>query len=229
MTEPGAFKKRTAETLLGMARENERKKPPVKPRPQQRIRTPLLVKNNSGEEIPAYGCMRVTGAEKDSGGRFRVLVSKPDGNGGPFLFNNYREIAIDGGGSAQLDPVVRAIFSTGTPAPGETWGPNDDWALVKYGQPAVLVYGPLENTSTTKVLVGNTAHRQLLRIGKAAGDISADTTGTISIYSDGLDTTFDDSAKLDWMNSGEDITSGDETMHAYFEDEGIYRIIGKEC
>ena len=70
---------------------------------------------------------------------------------------------------------------------------------------------------------------QTVKIGKADADIAVDTTGTISIWRDGSDTTENETAKLDWMAGTTQVSSGKEVMITWFADEGIWRITGAEC
>lgn len=73
-----------------------------------------------------------------------------------------------------------------------------------------------------------------VKIGKADSAITADSTGTISIYEwDGstLSDTGDniEDVRLDWMHGNEDISSGKEVLIMWFPAEKIWRIIGAEC
>ena len=70
---------------------------------------------------------------------------------------------------------------------------------------------------------------QTAKIGKADADIAVGTTGTISIWRDGSDTTENETAKLDWMAGTTQVSSGKEVMITWFADEGIWRITGAEC
>ena len=73
------------------------------------------------------------------------------------------------------------------------------------------------------------AGSQIVKIGKADADIAVDTTGTISIWRAGVDTTEDETASLDWMAGTTQVSSGKEVMITWFADEGIWRITGAEC
>ena len=73
------------------------------------------------------------------------------------------------------------------------------------------------------------AQPQTVKIGKADADISVGSTGTISIWRDGSDTTENEDAKLDWMAGTTQVSSGKEVMITWFADEGIWRITGAEC
>ena len=90
--------------------------------------TPIYFRNDSGEEVPPYACMQVTGTV-DSNGQNFFTIDKPadeDGTSGAYLFNLHRPVAIDefgigdagvearalSGGS--LNPSDRASASTGS-------------------------------------------------------------------------------------------------------------------
>lgn len=94
--------------------------------------TPFLVHNDSGEEIPAYACMQVTGTE-EIGNQNYLVVNKPaddTGEAGWFVFNGPRAIAADEEGVIQKGPVYRGFKNSGTPAAGEIWGPTSgQWYL----------------------------------------------------------------------------------------------------
>ena len=74
------------------------------------------------------------------------------------------------------------------------------------------------------------ASTQNVKIGKADADITAGSTGTISIWRDGVDTTENvEAVELDWMHGGTKVSSGKEVMITFFADEGKWRITGAEC
>lgn len=86
---------------------------------------PLYLHNVSGEAIPAYACVQVTGTE-EIGDINYLQVDKPadvTGDAGGFVFNSPEEIEIDGNGIAQLGNVVRAFKDTGTVTAGDRWQP----------------------------------------------------------------------------------------------------------
>ena len=74
------------------------------------------------------------------------------------------------------------------------------------------------------------AGSQIVKIGKADADITADSTGTVSIWRAGVDTTENvEDVELDWMHGGTKVSAGKEVMITFFADEGIWRITGAEC
>lgn len=75
---------------------------------------------------------------------------------------------------------------------------------------------------------------QIVKIGKADAAITFDSSGTVSIWKRNgsgtlVDTTENVTAHLDWMHGDENVSSGKEVLVAWFQDEGIWRIIGAEC
>ena len=103
-------------------------------RPQPYLTEPskLYVHNGSGETIPAWACMQVTGTE-ELGGQNYLVVDKPTdviGTTGEFVFNGPESIADGEDGLAQNGPVLRGYKNTGTITAGERWSPTSgQWYL----------------------------------------------------------------------------------------------------
>jgi hypothetical protein len=217
------FTEKTARRLLQMSRQG------IDPGP---LRTdnlhptePVIVRNDSGEVVPAYGCMMIADAELDSSGRYVAVIDKPDTTGGPYLFNGSRPIAINGYGVAQQQGTVRAAFASGTPLAGEYYGPDSTWELTRNTFPAVMVYGAL----SSDLLLGDSRVGFVTAFAKADSTITAGSSGTVSIWDDTSDTTDNVTAYLDWMDGGNDISSGKELLIMYFPELGRWQIIGAEC
>jgi len=131
------------------------KKPPPNIGPGDYVNAPEerpVFRNDSAETVPAYGCMRVTGAaEVDN--RWVTLIAKPNGAGNVFLFNGPTEVPAGEMGTAQGTKVVRAYYTSGTVTAGDTWGPGSTWNVTSTGSPkAVTVFGTVE---TNAVLLGS--------------------------------------------------------------------------
>ncbi len=73
------------------------------------------------------------------------------------------------------------------------------------------------------------ASGQTVKIGKADADITVGSTGTVSIWRAGVDTTENETAKLDGRAGTTEVSSCKEVMITWFADEGIWRITGAEC
>lgn len=89
----------------------------------------LLIYNDSGEEIPPWGCIEV--ANVDTGiNRIGLVGVKPTGSDGVFVFNGVRAIPADGVGPFQIGTIVRCLFADGTGANGDGYAPfSGSWKL----------------------------------------------------------------------------------------------------
>jgi len=96
--------------------------------------TPVYFSNDSGEIVPAYACMQVTGT-LEIGGQNYLVIEQPadtDGTAGPFIFNGPREVEIGGEGVAQNSSVLRVFKNTGTVTAGYKWGATvGEWYVTK--------------------------------------------------------------------------------------------------
>lgn len=98
----------------------------------------MLVKNGSGEVVPAYGAMRITGVTNDV-----YDIAKPNSNSiepAMLLINGPGEIPIGAEGHGTQATPVRAAC-TGTPAADESWGTaTGTWTLAT-GQTGFRAWG----------------------------------------------------------------------------------------
>lgn len=90
---------------------------------------PLRFINTSGETIPAYAVMQISGWEdKDELGFLKV--KKPDGEGKIYILNGTRPVASNktGRATSALNRMgAFALFDDAeTPEVDEQWGPEDD-------------------------------------------------------------------------------------------------------
>lgn len=96
---------------------------------------PVLVYNDSGFAVPAYGLMQMT-TTLDEDGRNYVKIKRPIDSTllrCPLLINGPTEIAIGGYGSAQLGPVFRLLHDGGTYVAGDRLGALEDSFEATYG------------------------------------------------------------------------------------------------
>jgi len=148
------------------------------------------VRNDSGEEIPPFACMRITGTIAMASGEIGFLVNKPNAFGAQYshIFNGPIPIKASGtstqiNGEGTIGLAVAALYDSadGTPAFGQSWGPRDStWKLKKNtgGFRVMDYYTP--DTANSVVVVQSVP--MLSMIGKTDAPISSGTSGTVSIY-----------------------------------------------
>ena len=94
---------------------------------------PLYFRNDSGEEMPSYGCMQIVGTVELEGQNY-LLADKPrdtTGNAGPFLWNKSVAVEDAGFGVANAGVHVVTRYDSGlTIAAGLHLGPQvDSWEM----------------------------------------------------------------------------------------------------
>lgn len=113
-------------------------------------------RNDSGETIPAFGIVRIDGAEVADNNRLVLIGKKPNGSGKIHYINGGVEVANGSFGScAVASGPVWAKYDTGdTPSVGESWGPvSGSWELGIDGGGFKIVGGETEG----RVLVESSA------------------------------------------------------------------------
>lgn len=144
---------------------------------------PIYFKNDSGEAIPPYSIMHITGTEEVGSQNF-LKVAKFDDSviGGGFLFSNHNEIEDDGFGIAQPGPVYRMQGDGSTITAGKLWGPVDgEWTVADNGGP-YLACGA--DDIADDVLWGKPDVAQVYP-GVSSSVITGGGTGTMTIDSTG--------------------------------------------
>lgn len=143
-------------------------------------------RNDSGETIPAFGLMAVTGAVVSTF-RSYYIVTKPSATfQRKYLVNGPRSVAyVDSGhptyGMAQEGAIQRVLYNSGTPAADEGFGPTPgQWYATKNYPQTCLVHGVWD--STAKIMLATLGTIDSF-VGKPSGSIALDTTGTINLYS----------------------------------------------
>jgi hypothetical protein len=101
-------------------------------------------KNVSGEEIPAFACMKIRNPTSvdNTNNWLTLYCEKPDETGGPFVFNSQTPVAPNKYGR-WITGTVKGLFTSGSPLVGEIWGPTNDWVLESDGDRALQVYGDI--------------------------------------------------------------------------------------
>lgn len=184
-------------------------------------------RNDSGEEVPAFGVMRVvdtTGTGKNT----LHEIAKPNTDFKcRYLVNLDRAIPEDGYGfGTWLTESSQVLYnaSSGTPAIDEEWGAKSgQWSLEK-NRPGFLITGGNDTTATTT--------RAMQRIvtnlkGKADGAISKGSTGAVSIWMGAGGSEADTSMNITCRAYGAAITSG-KIVVVWFE-SGVWYVGPWEC
>lgn len=151
-------------------------------------RTPIApewdFKNESSEQIPPYGVMRVTGFDVTTDPEYpRLLVNKPNTYGAQYSHAINGDLCVEAGqtGRCTLGGISAAKYDDGdgTPAFSELWGPrNGSWKLKKNTQG----FAVLGIASSARKLVLVRPAPFLVGIGKADGAISQNNSGTVSVW-----------------------------------------------
>jgi hypothetical protein len=95
--------------------------------------TPIFIRNDSGEEIPAFACVQADGTV-EAGGQNFIKVVKPTGTSGVFLFNGIAPIEDGKYGIAHDGPECRMLTDGSTVTLGEGWQPESgEWAVTPGG------------------------------------------------------------------------------------------------
>lgn len=87
-------------------------------------------RNDASEAAPGHAILRVTGW--DTSGEV-LKAAKPNAawsSSGLFAFNGAAQVSAGGQGWCTFDLPATALYDSGTPALGQTWGPqNNSWKL----------------------------------------------------------------------------------------------------
>jgi hypothetical protein len=142
----------------------------------------IIVRNDSGETIPAHGVMRVTDVVDEDGVEIHEVAKPNNDFKSRYLVNTDSPIAADKSGfGTWLSESGKVLYnaSAGTPAVDEEWGAKSgQWSLEKY-RPGFLVTGGNDTEATT-----TRAWQRIVTdlIGKADANISSNSTGTVSVF-----------------------------------------------
>jgi hypothetical protein len=108
--------------------------------------TPIYVRNDSGEEIPAYACLQTTGTVEEGGQNF-ITVDKPvdaSGAAGAYLFNGQEPIAASGEqsyGIAHDGPLCRMLTDGATLSSGDKCRPVVGEWYIELGGNLITIVG----------------------------------------------------------------------------------------
>jgi len=142
MADIGAYTPETARMILETVRYlrasgllSDGKQPAIFPGSE-----PIYVKNDSGEEVPAYGLMQITGSEEIDGRNYITIEQYDETADGELLFNGTSAIPDTEYGVAQHGPIYLAQGDGTAATAGDLWGPQDaDWEVTDEGTSLVAI------------------------------------------------------------------------------------------
>lgn len=148
----------------------------------------FIFKNESGEIVPPYACMKVTDITDLGDGRYGFLIEKPTDSAGLFVFNGPNEVAVgepDNTGTGLVGPAVVAA-TTGTIANGDRLSPSGwELAVSSDGQAVATAYGPIDGEKCLALVPAGPTDCDTLQPGvykgTAGGPIAAGDTGTVLV------------------------------------------------
>lgn len=193
---------------------------------------PIKFTNDSGETIPAYACMQITGTEEQGGVNY-LVADKPadtDGTSGWYLFNGAREVETDGEGVAQSPPVMRGYKNTGTITGGERWAPTSgQWYLTR-DNAGIFIAAGADNVDDDVLRVmeigGSGGRLYRFTMNENWGATTAGAADSDILEMDGTDTTIDDDV-LDPLSIFSSLTSGSSGICVH--QDGKYYAIQAPC
>lgn len=139
--------------------------------------------NDSGEEIPAWGVMRITGIQSGNDA-WRLKVGKPNTTISSFYLVNSATAcpaSTDGWGTYLWNSGHVLYDTSVTPAIGEEWGPQDGtWTIRKNHWGFRIIGGTTGSGAVSRVVAAQYMVHEL--IGKADSSIAKASSGTVSVW-----------------------------------------------
>lgn len=145
-------------------------------------------RNDSGEEVPGFGIVRITETETGGNGQQILVGDKPDGTDGIYYVNGPSAVPA---GSAE-DPkygrcflptvaVFTAYDDAETPANGEEWGPvSGSWLLTESGSGFNIIGGATDGRVLVSAVGGGGCNNRnevwLLQVDGSGGTFDIDLT-----------------------------------------------------
>lgn len=138
-------------------------------------------RNESGEEVPAFGVMRITGYERTTG---VYIIGKPNTTfHRECLINGSKKVSTGAGGHFFRARSCQVLYdNANTPAFGETWGPtNDSWKIIKDMYGFTILGDNVTDGESIRTLVQQEPVQYVF--GKADAEMTAlGGSGTVSVW-----------------------------------------------
>lgn len=196
------------------------------------------VKNESGEEIPPFACMRIVGTfmagydpeepwngtNYRAGVGFRVMKPNTFGSQTSHIFNGPRPIPTSGIGEASVGLIMFGKSASGSLTNGSPCGPrNGSWYLHPSTGGFVCWEG---NWADFDNNIYRVVQQPLLTlVGKADNAIASNTSGDVTVYWGGATATTGE--KVSAYNRGGDGQAVDalDWVHMIWSGDGFWEII----
>ena len=185
----------------------------------------LAFRNDSGETIPAFAAMRITGVVTIEG-RSVIKVDKPnDDNLTNLLFNSPVNVPSGGYGSGTHEFPCYAKYQTASSAVlDEEWGTESgSWALKKDNAGYLIIGGE----TADRVIVRRAVDGPFELLGKTDASHAKGASGTVSIYSGTPGSETDTTIDLTAFNKFANIDSGKWVWVSLYG--GNFYITAAEC
>jgi hypothetical protein len=148
---------------------------------------PILVYNDSGQTVPAYGLMQMT-TTLDEDGRNYVKIKRPIDSTllrSPLLINGPTEIAVGAYGTAQSGPVYRLLHDGGTYVAGDRLGAKASSFTATYGALFAVIGADAIETNIVRVMFDTSPFKGktksvALAVGTPANVYFVDAAGTVT-------------------------------------------------
>lgn len=144
--------------------------------------------NASGQTVPSFGVIQITGSTVVGVGREILTATRPDGTAGAvYAINGSVPVTSGQKGRCTFDFPAKAAYNTGdgTPAIGQFWGPKSGQFTLAQGYPYFKISG---TPASGKVFVAHHPCAWMIRgtlVGAMAFDDATWTIDGVSITSGG--------------------------------------------
>lgn len=135
--------------------------------------------NASGQTVPSFGVLQITGSSVVGVGREILTATRPDGTAGAvYAVNGSVPVTAGQKGRCTLDFPTKAAYDTGdgTPAIGQFWGPKSGQFTLAQGRPYFLISG---TPASGRVFVERHSCAWMIRGTLVGAMTSGDATWTI--------------------------------------------------
>ncbi len=189
--------------------------------------------NGTGETIPAYGAVQITGVTEFANNLDLLTAGKIDFDGdGDWLINSGRDVPDKGWGLAQPGPIYRLKGDGSTATLGSLWGfQEDDFEFADNGGPFICAGDDSRNTDVIFATLDKTpTYFARVTTELSAGSGTGVGSGVITVYRiNGSDTAQVEQASIDCLNRFESAVAVDAEIVVTRVRFGRFMVIAEDC